>query len=145
MAFTDAVHDMREEVHDLMTIGHLDAARQAYIGLWASFVAVPFIFGVDKFAGFLGAHWEGYLARWVNAILPGDAANAVMLLGVVEVLLAIAVALKPRLGGDLVALYLVFAAFSVFTMGGMTVLGILFLAAAVRALSMARLSTTYHR
>jgi hypothetical protein len=147
MAFADAVHDMREEVHDLMTIGHLDAARQAYVGLWASFVAVPFIFGVDKFVGFLGADWEGYLARWVNTILPGGAANAVMLLGVVEVLLAIAVALKPRLGGDLLAVYLVFAAFSVFTIGGgaMIVLGMMFLASAVCALAMARLSTTYHR
>lgn len=147
MAFADAVHDMREEVHDLMTIGHLDAARQAYVGLWASFVAVPFIFGVDKFAGFLGAHWDGYLARWVNTILPGDAANAVMLLGVVEVLLALAVALKPRLGGDLLAAYLVLAAFSVFTIGGgaMMVLGFMFLASAVCALAMARLSTTYHR
>jgi hypothetical protein len=143
MAFSDAVHDMREEVHDLMTIGHVDAARQAYVGLWASFVAVPFIFGVDKFAGFLGAHWDGYIAGWVSNILPG---NAVMTLGVVEVLLAIAVALKPRLGGDLTAFYLVLAAFSVFTIGGggMVVLGIMFLASAVCALAMARLSTTYH-
>jgi hypothetical protein len=147
MAFADAVHDMREEVHDLMTIGHLDAARQAYVGLWASFVAVPFIFGVDKFAGFLGVHWEDYLARWTNTILPGGTADAVMLLGVVEVLLAIAVALKPRLGGDLLAVYLVLAAFSVFTIGGgtMMVLGFMFLASAVCALAMARLSTTYHR
>jgi hypothetical protein len=147
MAFADAVHDMREEVHDLMTIGHIDAARQAYVGLWASFVAVPFIFGVDKFAGFLGAHWEGYLAGWVNTILPGGTAGAVTILGVVEVLLAIAVALKPRVGGDLCAVYLVLAAFSTFTIGGggMVVLGIMFLAAAVCALAMARLSTTYHR
>jgi len=146
MAFADAVHDMREEVHDLMTIGHVDAARQAYVGLWASFVAVPFIFGIDKFAGFLGAGWNGYIAGWVNNILPGNAANAVMTLGVVEVLLAIAVALKPRFGGDLTALYLVLAAFSVFTIGGggMVVLGIMFLASAVCALAMARLSTTYH-
>lgn len=144
MAFADAVHDMREEVHDLMTIGHVDAARQAYVGLWASFVAVPFIFGVDKFAGFLGAHWDGYIASWVNTILPGSAASAVTILGVVEVLLAIAVALKPRFGGDMTALYLVLAAFSVFTIGGMVVLGIMFLAAAVCALAMARLSTTYH-
>ena len=145
MAFADAVHDMREEVHDLMTIGHVDAARQAYVGLWATFVAVPFIFGIDKFAGFFPGHWEGYLATWVNNILPGNAASAVATLGVVEVLLAIAVALKPRFGGDLTALYLVLAACSVFSIGGMTVLGIMFLGAAVCALAMARLSTTYHR
>lgn len=147
MAFADAMHDMREEVHDLMTISHVDAARQAYVGLWATFVAVPFIFGMDKFAGFLAGHWEGYIATWVNNLLPGNAATAVTTLGVVEILLAIAVALKPRVGGDLTAIYLVLAACSVFTIGGggMVVLGILFLASAVCALAMARLSTTYHR
>jgi hypothetical protein len=51
--------------------------------------------------------------------------------------------LKPRLGGDLLAVYLVFAAFSVFTIGGMVVLGTMFLAAAVGALAMARLSKTH--
>ena len=63
----------------------------------------------------------------------------------IAALLAIAVALKPRFGGDLTALYLVLAACSVFSIGGMTVLGIMFLGAAVCALAMARLSTTYHR
>ncbi|MFL6089333.1 MAG: hypothetical protein ACJ71Z_04240 [Aeromicrobium sp.] len=147
MAFADAMHDMRDEMHDLTHITNVDAARQAYVGLWGAFVAVPLIFGIDKFAGFLGVKWDGYLASWVHTILPGGNARAVMLLGIVEILLACAVALKPRVGGDLSALYLVLAAFSVFTIGGggMVVLGVMFFAAAVCALAMARLSTTYHR
>jgi hypothetical protein len=143
MAFADAMHDMREEMHDLTHITSVDAGRQAFAGLWGAFVAVPLIFGIDKFAGFLGVKWDGYLANWVHTIIPGGDAMAITFLGVVEILLACAVALRPRFGGDLLALYLVFAALSVFTVGGMVVLGTMFLAAAVCSLAMARLSTTH--
>jgi len=147
MAFADSVHDMRKEMHDLTHITSVDAARQAYVGLWGAFVVVPLIFGIDKFTGYITGDWGAYVATWVNNILPGSAATAVTTLGVVEILLACAVALKPRLGGDLSALYLTLAAFSVFAIGGgaMVMLGIMFLASAVCAMAMARLSTTYHR
>jgi len=143
MAFADAMHDMREEMHDLTHITSVDAGRQAFAGLWGAFVAVPLIFGIDKFAGFLGVEWDGYLANWVHTVLPGGDAMAITFLGVVEILLACAVALKPRVGGDLLAVYLVLAALSAFTIGGMVVIGTMFLAAAVCALAMARLSTTH--
>jgi hypothetical protein len=143
MAFADAMHDMREEMHDLTHITQVDAGRQAFAGLWGAYVAVPLLFGIDKFAGFLGVEWGGYLANWVHTIIPGGDAMAITVLGVVEILLACAVALKPRIGGDLIAAYLVFAALSVFMVGGMVVLGAVFLAAAVCACAMARLSTTH--
>ena len=143
MAFADAMHDMREEMHDLTHITQVDAGRQAFAGLWGAYVAVPLLFGIDKFAGFLGVEWGGYLANWVHTIIPGGDAMAITVLGLVEILLACAVALKPRIGGDLMAAYLVFAALSVFMVGGMAVLGTVFLAAAVCALAMARLSTTH--
>lgn len=146
MAFTDALHDMREDMHDLVAINHVDAARQAYVALWGTFVVAPLVLGFDKFAGFITGDWAGFVAGWVNTILPGSAAGAVMILGVMEILLAVCVALAPRIGGDLMALYLVLAAFSFFTLGGagMVMLGIAALAGAVCALAMARLSTTYH-
>jgi hypothetical protein len=143
MAFADAMHDMREEMHDLTHITQVDAGRQAFAGLWGAYVAVPLLFGIDKFAGFLGVEWGGYLANWVHTIIPGGDAMAITVLGVVEILLACAVALKPRIGGDLMAAYLVFAALSVYMVGGMVVLGTVFLAAAVCAFAMARLSTTH--
>lgn len=146
MALTHAIHDMREEVHDLVTINHVDATRQAFLGLWATFVVVPLVFGIDKFAGFITSNWEGFLATWVNDVLPGTAADAVVVLGVVEILLAVTIALVPRVGGDLFALYMVLTAFSLFAIGGgtMVILGIAAIGAAICALAMARLSTTYH-
>lgn len=145
MALTHAIHDMREEVHDLVTINHVDATRQAFLGLWATFVAVPLIFGIDKFAGYITGNWEAFLATWVNDVLPGTAADAVVILGVVEILLALTIALLPRVGGDLFAIYMVLTAFSLFAIGGgtMVVLGIAAIGAAICALAMARLSTTY--
>lgn len=145
MSLTHAFHDMTEEMHDLVNITHVDAARQAYLGLWATFVVVPLVFGLDKFAGFLGVNWDAYLATWVNNVIPGTAAEAVTILGGVELLLAVGIALMPRIGGDLTAVYLVGAAISVFVIGGgtMVLLGITFVAAAVCALAMARMSRTY--
>ena len=145
MALTHAIHDMREEVHDLVTINHVDATRQAFLGLWATFVAVPLIFSIDKFAGYITGNWEAFLATWVNDVLPGTAADAVVVLGVVEILLAVTIALLPRVGGDLFAIYMVLMAFSLFAIGGgtMVVLGIAAIGAAICALAMARLSTTY--
>ena len=147
MALTHAIHDMREEVHDLVTINHVDATRQAFLGLWATFVAVPLIFGIDKFAGYITGNWEAFLATWVNDVLPGSAADAVVVLGVVEILLAVTIALLPRVGGDLFAIYMVLTAFSLFAIGGgtMVILGLAAIGAAICALAMARLSTTYHR
>jgi hypothetical protein len=136
---------MRDEVHDLVTINRVDATRQAFIGLWATFVAAPLIFGIDKFAGFITTNWEGYLATWVNDVLPGTASDAVVVLGVVEILLAVTIALVPRVGGDLFAIYMVLMAFSLFAVGGgtMVILGMVAIAAAICALAMARLSTTF--
>ena len=146
MALTHAIHDMRDEVHDLVTINRVDATRQAFIGLWATFVAAPLIFGIDKFAGVITTNWEGFLATWVNDLLPGTASDAVVVLGVVEILLALTIALLPRIGGDLFAIYMVLMAFSLFAVGGgtMVILGMVAIAAAVCALAMARLSTTFH-
>ena len=146
MALTHAIHDMRDEVHDLVTINRVDATRQAFIGLWATFVAAPLIFGIDKFAGVITTNWEGFLATWVNDLLPGTASDAVVVLGVVEILLALTIALLPRIGGDLFAIYMVLMAFSLFAVGGgtMVILGMVAIAAAICALAMARLSTTFH-
>src|SRR5690349_11255823 len=50
MALTDAwhdiVHDMQDEMHDLATITRQDAARQAYLALWATMIAFPLVFGL---------------------------------------------------------------------------------------------------
>ena len=63
------------------------------------------LFGLDKFTNLL-TDWTEYLAPWVNDIVPGTAQNAMYVVGVVEILAGITVALAPRYGGLLVAAWL---------------------------------------
>jgi hypothetical protein len=148
MAFThawnDLVHDMRDELHDLATFPKVDAARQAYLGLWATFMAVPLLFGLDKFVGVMNESWEVYLASWANSIIPGSAADAMLWIGAVEIIIFLLVATMPRIGGDVLAVWMVLMAISLFSVGEMVELGIGALALAVCALGMARMSRTYH-
>ena len=82
----DMVHDMRDEMHDLATITHVEPARQAFLMLWGLFVVAPILFGIDKFAGVLTSDWEGYLATWVDDLLPGHAPpTRCTCIGVVEI------------------------------------------------------------
>jgi hypothetical protein len=47
-------------------------------------------------------NWEGYLAPWVNDIVPGTAHQAMLAVGVIEIIAGIAVAVVPRYGALLV-------------------------------------------
>src|SRR5436190_16287577 len=143
-AWHDIVSDMKDEMHDLTNIAHVAAARQAYLALWATFTALPLLYGLDKLAGFMNTYWEGFYASWLNNAVPGSASDATIYFGVIEVAVAAAVFFAPRIGGDLLAAWLVLEAISVFSVGGMAYLGFGTLALAFGALAMARLSTTYH-
>lgn len=143
-AWHDLVHDMRDEMHDLATINRVDAVRRAYLGLWATFIALPLVFGLDKFAGVLTDRWEVYLATWANDVIPGTASDAMLWLGVVEIVIAALVATMPRIGGDLFALWMALAALSIFSVGGMHELGIGAIALGLCALAMAHMSTRWH-
>jgi hypothetical protein len=143
-AWHDIVADMKDEMHDLTDIGHATADRQAYLAMWATFTALPLLFGLDKLAGFMNTNWEGFYASWVNSAVPGSASDATMYFGVLEVAIAAAVFFAPRIGGDVLAAWLVILSISVFSVGGMAYLGFGTLALAFCALAMARLSTTYH-
>lgn len=69
------------------------------------FTVAPILFGLDKFFNVM-TDWTGYLAPWINDIVPGSASTAMHLVGVVEIVAGILVALSPRWGGYVVALWL---------------------------------------
>jgi hypothetical protein len=76
---------------------------QALLLLRIAFTIAPILFGLDKFAGVLTDDWTRYLAPEFNDIIPGTAADAMHLVGVVEILAGLVVAFAPRYGGLLVA------------------------------------------
>ncbi|RKT66847.1 hypothetical protein DFJ66_0011 [Saccharothrix variisporea] len=82
-----------------------DPAYQAFFALRAVFTVAPVLFGLDKFANLL-VDWPGYLAPWIDRIVPGTAQQAMYAVGVVEVVAGIVVAVAPRFGGLLVAAWL---------------------------------------
>ena len=76
----------------------------------------PIAFGLDKFAGLL-TDWEQYLAPWINDLVPGSAHQAMLAVGVIEVVAGIAVAVAPRYGALLVAGWLAGIILNLVTMG----------------------------
>lgn len=77
-------------------------AERAFNLLRTVFTIAPIAFGLDKFAELL-TDWEHYLAPWINDIVPGDAHQTMLTVGVIEVVAGIAVAVAPRFGALLVA------------------------------------------
>jgi uncharacterized membrane protein YphA (DoxX/SURF4 family) len=80
-----------------------DPATQAYVLLRIAFVVAPILFGLDKFANVLTDDWTKYLATPFNDILPGDAATAMHIIGVVEIAAGLIVLVAPRIGALIVA------------------------------------------
>jgi uncharacterized membrane protein YphA (DoxX/SURF4 family) len=79
------------------------AARQAFLLLRIAFAVAPILFGLDKFANVLTDDWTKYLSSEFNTLLPGNADDAMSIVGVIEVVAGVAVAVAPRYGSLLVA------------------------------------------
>ncbi|WAZ26271.1 hypothetical protein STRCI_007830 [Streptomyces cinnabarinus] len=79
-----------------------DPAYQAFLILRVGFTVAPILFGLDKFANLL-VDWPGYLAPWINDVVPGTAQQAMYAVGVIEIVAGLVVAFAPSFGGWLVA------------------------------------------
>jgi hypothetical protein len=93
--------------HRAATNRRLDArlsepAFQAFALLRVGFTVAPILFGLDKFLNWL-TDWDHYLAPRLNDILPGNAHQVMLVVGVIEIVAGLAVAVRPRFGGYLVA------------------------------------------
>jgi len=80
-------------------------SHQAFLLLRTVFTVAPILFGLDKFVGLL-TDWEQYLAPQIGALIPGIAHQAMLAVGVVEILAGILVAVAPRIGGYVIAAWL---------------------------------------
>ena len=119
-----------------------DPAYQAFLLLRIVFAVAPIVFGLDKFFNVL-VDWESYLAPWINDIVPGNAATAMHLVGVVEIVAGIAVALKPRYGAYLVAAWLGGIIIDLLSYSGYYDIALRDFGLLVGALALARLASRY--
>jgi uncharacterized membrane protein YphA (DoxX/SURF4 family) len=95
-----------------------DPATQAFLILRIAFVVAPILFGLDKFAEVMNDNWGAYLATEYNDIIPGSSADAMHIVGVVEILAGLVVLVTPRFGGLLVAGWLAGIIVSLLLVGG---------------------------
>lgn len=91
-------------------------ADRAFLLLRTVFVIAPIAFGLDKFLGLL-TDWDAYLAPWIDNIVPGTTHQAMLMVGVVEIVAGIVVAIAPRYGALLVAGWLAGIILNLVTMG----------------------------
>ena len=82
-----------------------DATYQAYAVLRTAFVVAPVVFGLDKFTNVL-VQWDQYLAPALSQPLPFSPQQTMYAVGVIEVVAGLVVALHPRLGALVVAVWL---------------------------------------
>jgi hypothetical protein len=95
-----------------------DPGFQAFTALRLGFAALPILFGIDKFATVLTNDWTRYLAPQFNDLIPGNAEQAMHLVGGVEILAGLVVLVLPRFGAPLVAGWLAGIILNLLLLGG---------------------------
>ena len=120
-----------------------DPAAQAFTLLRITFVVAPILFGIDKFAEVLISDWSRYLAPEFNDILPGNAGDAMHIVGIVEIAAGLVVAVVPRFGGFLVAGWLAGIITSLLIVGGYADIALRDFGLMLGALTLARLSMAF--
>lgn len=120
-----------------------DPATQAFMLLRIVFGVAPILFGLDKFAEVLTDDWTRYLASEFNDIIPGSAADAMRIVGVVEIVAGVVVLVSPRFGGLLVAAWLGGIIVSLLLVGGYGDIALRDFGLLVGAVALSRLATAH--
>ena len=119
------------------------AATDALLLLRVAFTAAPILFGADKFAEVLTDDWTRYLAPAFNDVIPGNASDAMHIVGVVEIAAGLAVAIAPRFGGLLVAAWLGGIILNLLIVGGYGDIALRDFGLLLGAVTLARLAGAY--
>jgi hypothetical protein len=117
-------------------------AYQAFLTLRVGFVVAPILFGLDKFTNLL-TDWSTYLAPAVDRLVPGSATTAMLAVGAVEVVAGLVVAVRPKIGGYLVAAWLAGIIGNLLLLGDHYDVALRDLGLLLAALALARLATAF--
>jgi hypothetical protein len=117
---------------------------QAFMLLRTVFTVAPILFGLDKFVEVL-TDWEQYLAPQFDNLIPGSAHQAMLLVGVVEIVAGIVVAVLPRIGGYVVAAWLAGIIVDLLLLGNYYDVALRDFGLLVGALALARLAAASRR
>lgn len=106
MSTTDLPSTPEHGAADAWQHARHDPAYAAFWLLRIGFVVLPIWMGVDKFMKVLYQHWPDALAPWLVDLSPLSAQNLMYVVGVIEIVAGIAVAIAPRYAGYVVAAWL---------------------------------------
>src|SRR4051812_25650175 len=118
-----------------------DPAVQAVLLLRIAFTVAAILFGLDKFALVLTDDWTKYLAPQFNDLIPGNAADAMHIVGVIEICAGLIVAAAPRIGSLVVAGWLAGIIVNLLLVGGYGDIALRDFGLMLGALTLSRLAT----
>ena len=118
--------------------------EQTFWLLRLGFTAAPILFGLDKFTNLL-VDWSAYLAPWLDRRIPGSADEFMMVVGVAEIAAGLLVAIKPSIGGLVVAGWLAGIITNLLTIPGYYDIALRDVGLLLAALSLARLASHVER
>jgi hypothetical protein len=123
-------------------VGTDRAGREAFLILRTAFTIAPILFGLDKFAGVM-TDWPKYLAGPFNDLIPGTAHQAMLAVGVIEIVAGLLVAWRPRIGAYVVALWLAGIIVDLLVLTGYGDVALRDFGLLLAALALARLAPAY--
>jgi uncharacterized membrane protein YphA (DoxX/SURF4 family) len=119
-----------------------DPAEQAFMILRAAFTVAPILFGVDKFFHLM-VNWDRYLAPALSDPLPFTPHQLMYAVGVTEIIAGVLVAIHPRLGGPVVAAWLLGIIVNLLLIPGFYDVALRDFGLFLAAIALARLATRY--
>jgi hypothetical protein len=123
--------------HDLR-----DPRAQAFWLLRIGFAVAPVLFGIDKFFDVM-VDWRRYLAPEINDLIPGNAHTAMLIVGAIEIVAGVVVALRPRFGAYVVAAWLAGIIVDLLLLGGHLDIALRDFGLLVGAVALGRLAAVY--
>lgn len=117
---------------------------QAYQILHVGFAVLPIIAGLDKFFHIL-VNWDLYLAPVIARLSPISGHNLMIIVGVVEIIAGVLVAVRPRIGAYVVALWLWGIIINLLLLSGFYDVALRDFGLSLGALALGRLSAEFDR
>jgi hypothetical protein len=119
-----------------------EPAYQAFWLLRVGFTVAPILFGLDKYAHVL-VNWDRYLAPFVVRQTPWTAHQIMYVVGAIEIVAGLLVAVRPRFGGYVVAAWLAGIIVNLLVIPGFYDIALRDFGLFIAAVALARLATAF--
>lgn len=119
-----------------------EPAFAAYSILRYGFIALPLLMGLDKFFNVL-TDWPSYLASWIADLSPMSPQGTMYVVGVIEIIAAVAMVIKPRYASYVVAAWLALIIVDLLSYSGFYDVALRDFGLLLAALALARLASVY--